>query len=391
MNKCFLLTFFLLGLLLLQSNSVFSQADSTNNKQEKKKKMSVIDPEDGALDLSAFLKSPAGFFPVPIIITEPAVGYGGGAALIFFHGRKKQYNSYVPPNISGVMGFGTENGTWGLGGFHSHVFGENRVRTITAFIKPTVNIDYYGNNSELLSKHPLRVKLDPWIFFQRVQLRLAKSKFYVGLSYTYSNTEVSLDTIPGRPLLNEIIKRLTAHSVVSTIKPMVVFDSRDNVFTPTKGISAEISFNYSPEWLGSSSTYSIFNLKFLGYQPINSRLFSGWRFQGNYLSGDAPFYAYPFVQLRGIPAMRYQSDITLVAETEWRYEVYKRWSLIAFTGGGKAFESFDNFDDIDWAYTFGTGFRYKIAKAFGLHSGLDFAWGNGEDFAFYIVFGSSWH
>ena len=86
MNKCFLLTFFLLGLLLLQSNSVFSQADSTNNKQEKKKKMSVIDPEDGALDLSAFLKSPAGFFPVPIIITEPAVGYGGGAALIFFHG-----------------------------------------------------------------------------------------------------------------------------------------------------------------------------------------------------------------------------------------------------------------------------------------------------------------
>ena len=36
----------------------------------------LIDPEDGMLDASDYLASASGFLPVPIIITEPAVGYG---------------------------------------------------------------------------------------------------------------------------------------------------------------------------------------------------------------------------------------------------------------------------------------------------------------------------
>lgn len=388
--RLFIFIYVLIGVFPNHSNLCFSQNDTTSIKQKKKKKMSLKDPIDGAFDMSSFLISPTGFFPIPIIITEPAVGYGGGAVIAYFHNRKKQTKSYVPPNISGVMGLGTQNRTWGAGAFHMHFFGENRVRTITAFIKPVVNFDYYGNNSEILSKHPLRVKLDTWVVFQRAQVRIAKSNFYLGLSYTYSNTKVSMDTIANRPLINEIIKRIKIHTALSTFAPLLAFDSRDNFFTPTKGINAQLSFNYSPEWAGSSSTYSTLGLKFIAYQPLSSRLFSGWRLQANYLMGDAPFYAYPFIQLRGIPAMRYQGDISLLVETEWRYEVYRRWSLVAFTGGGKAITSFDSFNDSDWAYTVGTGFRYNIAKVFGLHSGVDFAWGNAKDFAFYIVFGSSW-
>ncbi len=44
-----------------------------------------IDPDDGMFDVSHLLAEKKGFFPVPIIITESAVGYGGGAALIFLH------------------------------------------------------------------------------------------------------------------------------------------------------------------------------------------------------------------------------------------------------------------------------------------------------------------
>lgn len=43
-----------------------------------------IDPEDGQFDLSYFLENPRGFLPIPIVITEPAVGYGGGVAGMFF-------------------------------------------------------------------------------------------------------------------------------------------------------------------------------------------------------------------------------------------------------------------------------------------------------------------
>ncbi|MBI9061782.1 MAG: hypothetical protein JEZ14_07320 [Marinilabiliaceae bacterium] len=88
----------------------------------------------------------------------------------------------------------------------------------------------------------------------------------------------------------------------------------------------------------------------MSYVPVLSRLLSSYLFQGSSLLGDASFYAYHFVQLRGIQSMRYQSDNTIVAETEWRYNIYKRYSILAFTGLGKAFQSTSNFNDIDWAY-----------------------------------------
>lgn len=37
----------------------------------------------------------------------------------------------------------------------------------------------------------------------------------------------------------------------------------------------------------------------------------------------------------------------------------------------------------------GFGFRYLMARALGLYTGLDFAWGP-EDFAFYIQVGNAW-
>jgi hypothetical protein len=57
---------------------------------------------------------------VPIIITEPAVGYGGGVALAWFSQSIRDAAANVgasgrvtPPNIYGLALFGTENGTKG--------------------------------------------------------------------------------------------------------------------------------------------------------------------------------------------------------------------------------------------------------------------------------------
>jgi len=376
----------LLFLLLIGPVSVMGQVDSI----QKKKKLSFKDPKDGAIDLSQFLLEANGVLPVIIPITEPAVGYGGGAALLYFHKRKKKYDTYVPPSVSGVVGFYTENKTWGAGAFHSHIFGENRLRTLTAVFKADLRIKYYGNDSPILEDNPLGIQLDSWVVLQKAEAKLGKSKFYAGASYTYFTTDVSFDTIANRPIISEILKRLNVNSTISAIKPAVTYDSRDNAFSPTRGINAEISMNYSAKWLGSSDDFSTMNTDFFAYLPVTSRLNSAWRFQGSYLMGDAPFYAYPFISLRGIPALRYQGDNTLVSETEWTYNVYKRWSVLGFFGGGKAFKDFSDFGSDDWAYTMGTGFRYKIARLLGVHMGTDFAWGNGEDFAFYIIFGTSW-
>jgi hypothetical protein len=81
----------------------------------------------------------------------------------------------------------------------------------------------------------------------------------------------------------------------------------------------------------------------------------------------------------------------MVVETEWKYNVYKRWYVDTFVGTGKAFTAFDNFGSATWVYSYGLGFRYLLAKKYGLEAGMDFAFSNDGDFAFSIVFGTAWN
>jgi hypothetical protein len=89
-----------------------------------------IDPGDGYFDMRSWLGQKTGFLAVPIIITEPAVGYGGGLAAVFFHGkvlgRYSDDGRLVPPSGNGVAAAGTENGSQIAGAFHFGVWNDDR-------------------------------------------------------------------------------------------------------------------------------------------------------------------------------------------------------------------------------------------------------------------------
>jgi hypothetical protein len=51
-----------------------------------KKPSPFKDPEDGAFDVGGWIATRTGILPIPIPITEPAIGYGGALALVWIHG-----------------------------------------------------------------------------------------------------------------------------------------------------------------------------------------------------------------------------------------------------------------------------------------------------------------
>ena len=385
----------ILVLVLFALSSQFSiaqeKAQDTSKVKKEKKKMSFKDPEDGAFDISQFLLNPKGFMPVPIIITEPAIGYGGGVAALFIQPQKKKYDIHVPPNITGVFGLATSNGTWAGGVGHFHVWGPDKFRYVGAVVKPNINIDYYGTNGGYLSENPVEFNMDAWAVFQRLQVRVKKSNLFVGGAYLFYQTKTSFQEYTDRPIIDDILNELESTTTLSALKPMINWDSRNNIFTPTKGINAGLIYTYNATWLGASQDYQEYNPYFLGYKKITDKIFSGWRFDSSFTSGDAPFYAKPFIEMRGVPAMKYQNNNTMLAEMQWTFKTYKRWKVDVFTGTGKAFESFQDFGPAMWVYNYGFGFRYEIARLFGIDAGMDFAWSNDGDFAFSIVFGSAWN
>lgn len=68
----------------------------------------MLDPEDDSVDMSHYLQdTPYGFLPIPVVITEPAVGYGGGLFGLFLHGKGKQVdNRFIPPAMTAFGGGG---------------------------------------------------------------------------------------------------------------------------------------------------------------------------------------------------------------------------------------------------------------------------------------------
>mgnify|MGYP001824310968 FL=1 len=92
--------------------------------------------------------------------------------------------------------------------------------------------------------------------------------------------------------------------------------------------------------------------------------------------------------MRGVKAMRYQGEKTLVGEIELDWTFSPRWTLVGFVGAGKAFADKSE-NDSDLIISRGIGIRYLIASKLGLQMGIDIARGP-EETAFYIQTGTAW-
>ena len=62
---------------------------------------------------------------------------------------------------------------------------------------------------------------------------------------------------------------------------------------------------------------------------------------------------------------------------------------MGFVGGGAAWNDFDRYENSRDVVAGGTGFRCELARKYGLHMGLDVAFGP-EDPILYVQFGSAW-
>jgi hypothetical protein len=94
--------------------------------------------------------------------------------------------------------------------------------------------------------------------------------------------------------------------------------------------------------------------------------------------------------MRGVPIMKYQGSQTLQFETEQRFDVTPRWSLVGFAGTGCTWNESQYLDSDKWIFAGGAGFRYLVARVFGLRMGIDIA-ASPDQLAYYIVFGHYWN
>jgi hypothetical protein len=347
-----------------------------------------LDPQDGELDLSEWLLDRKGFLPIPVLITEPALGYGGGLFAMFFSESMRDAAARAkggrvdPPNIYGLGAFGTENGSWGAAGGGMVSFGEGRYRWRGGVGRASVNLDFYGVGGKL---GPVGYNLDGWFSSQQGMMRLGESDNWLVARWNYFDLTNTFDAPGQAGQFGDIVRS----SRDSGLGLGFEHDSRDNIFTPNQGWvgSVDLTF-YDPDW-GSDTRFQSYRGHVFSYWPLSKAFVLGGRVDARMAEGDVPFYLLPAVELRGVPAMRLQDTRTGVIETELRWNMTPRWALVGFLGAGRAWGSRNDFSDGTDTVTKGGGFRYLIASRLGLYVGVDLAWST-QDKAWYIQVGNAW-
>ena len=342
------------------------------------------DSTDNAFDISKWLSKVYGFFPLVSVVTEPAVGYGVSGGLIFIHqSMEESQKEGRPPSMSALGGLYTENGTYGLGLFHKGYAKGDKYRYTTIGAYTNANLSVY-RNVPLIGNKEFKFNLEGVFFQGDFLFRLGKSRSFLGTQYVLTKFNVGFTTRVDES--DDLTQNVNIN--LSGLGGMYDFDTRDNVFTPNKGMFFTSKFIVYNEAIGSNFDYTRFDNSLLLFTNKLSSIILGLRTQYQVMLGDGPFIANPFVGLRGIPVLRYQGKHVVLVETEERWDFAKRWSMVGFGGVGKAFN--DNVADDELAYSLGAGGRYLLARSFGLYTGIDVARGP-EDWAFYIQFGHYWN
>ena len=165
---------------------------------------------------------------------------------------------------------------------------------------------------------------------------------------------------------------------VGGLGAVLEYDSRDTIFTPTRGAYGKLVAVTHANWLGSDYDYTSYRGKLFKYLHLSRKFVPGLRAEAESVGSSAPYFVYPSVQIRGIADKRYQGQHVVVGEFQLNWRVHDRWHMIGFAGSGKAFgdnklKQYTSFSDAGWDSSKGLGFHYEIARKFGMQVGVDVA------------------
>jgi hypothetical protein len=275
-----------------------------------------------------------------------------------------------------VFGAYTNNDTWFAGLGHSRTFKEDKWRLIAGAGAAKVNSTFY------FADVPFDFSLDGTIGLVKLKRRMANSNMFLGLSTSYIDAETTFFEELPVPELGVDFKDVGAAL-------SVIYDSRDDTMMPSSGQLFELEGWRHDKGFGGSFNYWKANLKLNSFHRLGEKWVLGLRYEGATIDGEGPFYAAPYVSLRGIPALRYQGKSAGVVETEIRYRLAKRWAVLAFGGVGYTDNEQPANKTEDDIYAWGVGARWQALPAKNVWVGIDLAHGPEED-AFYIQLAHPW-
>ncbi len=324
------------------------------------------------------------WLPVPIPLRNPTIGSGLVASLLYLHPLEKP-GSGIPNATSGAAIMAANSGSWFAGLFHDGYYWKDKVRVRAAGGVGKFNLDFFGiGEKPIFEDKSIPYQIEGSTFQLQGLWQLGKSDFYIGIRETYLAAQINFDLgilVPGLPVIS-------GTSVTSSLSALLENDRRDDNYYPTRGHYFKASFSKDDDKWGSDYSFERLSLAYTHYWNLGDSMVLAGRVLVSELSGDAPFYLLPTLDIRGFPRGRYRGDAVFSTHVEFRHKFSSRWGYVIFGEFGSTSGSVVDAIKNDQIKSAGAGIRWQVLSSKTLNLGIDYGV-SGSDSAVYIKVGES--
>jgi outer membrane protein assembly factor BamA len=336
--------------ITLVGTTSFAQEDVDSNKQKKK----------------------FDFTGVPILSYNTSYGAIVGAnSMVFFNANRQ--DTISPPSVAGVGGGYSQNKSIFAAGFILLYLKENKWRINAAGGAGDIHFQYYESGIEGSEEGFVDYSSVNSFGILRVLRRTIGHLYFGGtLKLQYSKTDFE-STPP------------VTHSVIANgVGVNALYDTRNNVYYPTRGFYGSISVLANTPWLQSDSSFRSVRAFFNSYIRVGYRSILATRVSAFRAIGQVPFvgeHAVGGKDIRGYTDGRHRGDQLYAAQAEYRWTFQPRWTFVCFGGLAMTAKPYSGF--LPGA---GAGIRFRALQTRNVNIGIDGAVGK-SDHGFYFRIG----
>lgn len=322
---------------------------------------------------------------IPIINYNRTQGLcigGMGAGYFKMNGK----DTISPSSNAGLAGLYTTSNSYMLFGFSQLYFKEDRWRMRAAAGIVDVNFQFYYESPVAAVGSFVDYQTKANLVLFQLQRKVFR-RVYAGVTGTYMASTTTFN------FPNELGGDSTHKSALNNIGYILSNDTRDNVNYPVRGMFLNFKNQFYQNWVGSDYDFTRYVLSYNQFFSLkkNERHVLVMRANIDIAVGDVSFEGQTVVgmdDIRGYSQGKYRGNQVYTLQTEYRWNFYKRFGMVAFFGFASAVENFSEIFESQVLPGVGAGLRFRMIPSEKINIGIDGAVGR-DDYSITFRIGES--
>ena len=305
----------------------------------------------------------------PRYASDTKFGLGLVAAGLY---RTDPNDSILPPSNVSLYGDVSSVGFYMLGVRGNHIAPKGRYRIDYHLYFYSFPADFWGIGYEMGDNDANKSDMKRWQAQAEVSfLFRVADNFYIGPMASY-------DYVIGKHIERpELLQGMDQHTWNVGAGVSLVYDNRDNLTNPHRGIFLNINQMFRPGFMGNDYAFSTTAFRFDAYQRLGKGTVLAEDIRANLNFGNPSWGMMAELggthSMRGYYEGRYRDKHSLEATVELRQHVWKRNGIVVWVGAGTIFPKFSALRSKQILPNAGVGYRWEFKKNVNVR--LDYGFG----------------